>query len=473
MERRIFVRWIAALVVVTILGCITLFFSNSVQYNMIFFMPLSYGLGLVIFNRVFRKIFSNIGLMFIEILFFIRMVIIPFVITLAMQDNPISYGVHNTNKAIALQCYEFFIVHFAIFVVLCIKHNQSNNKKEIIYLYNPGNLAATCIIGLTLFVVAVWIFIPSSRELYSSVFHFSDADFTTVTYSTASESVGSASRSILTLFKMAFDIVRILFPLYLMIKIRQKMGYRRLGLGISLFLCFLQLLFIPSTTARAIISAFLLLYFTTKIYPEFEKKLMVYAVLGTVSIIVFYFYVRFSVGSRYGNDGLIYIKNILTAYFGGLDNIAAGFNIITGHEVKTFFGSLYSAIPFNSTLFGLKVESLQEFYNLANNSYGQITPMISEGYYYFGFVFAPIFSVFFALIAYKFGEKQRTEINPWLNICYLFIAIMSAISIVMYNEQIIVVWFTNWLIPMTIIALMTRRNKKNEKDRHNYIAQGS
>ena len=472
MERKIFNKWIMTLVITLVVSILVLGKNNDQLYPCLSILPFCFLIGTLVFNKLFSAIFENIGVLFVEILFAVRMVVIPFfmAITIDMVRSPSTSSMFT--KAVFLQCYEYLFIMLVLWCahVSSKKRHSIHEKNEIYVFFNPGMAFSLCIVAMTIFVVGVWLLVPSSRNLYSSIFHFSDVDFTTVAYSTGSEAVGSLTRSILTLFKMAFDIVRILFPMFIILKIRKKYGYSHLGVAISLLFCVLQLLFIPSTTARAVISAFLLLYFTTKVYPEIERKFLTYTILGTVGVILAYFYIRFTVGSRYGTTGLEYISNILTAYFGGINNIASGFNIPKGHEVSAFWGSLYSAIPFNSTLFGLKVETLQNFFNAANNSYGQITPMISEGCYYFGSAFAPVFSAIFALVAYRYGQKQNVEINPWMNICYLFIAIMSAISIVMYNEQIIVVWFTNWLIPMTLIAAMTKGAFNIEKNRNNNIA---
>lgn len=232
---------------------------------------------------------------------------------------------------------------------------------------------------------------------------------------------------------------------------------------IGLLFALVQLLFITQTTARAVICSFLIIYFISKLYPKYSKIIVRTSILSSAVVIIVYFAIRFTIGSRYGNELSEYLSKIFGAYFGGLDNVAAGGNLPEGYEASTFFASLYSAIPFNTTLFGLKVESLQSIFNTVNESYGQIPPMVVESSYYFGDILAPFISCICAFFAYHYGEKFSKTDSSWHLVSNLFLAIICAISIVMYNEEILLVWLLEWLVPMKILSRLADRERRSKQ----------
>lgn len=171
-----------------------------------------------------------------------------------------------------------------------------------------------------------------------------------------------------------------------------------------------------------------------------------------------YFIVRFNTGmSRYGNENLLhYLSSVLISYFSGVDSIAAIFNLPqTTLKWESLFFNIYGAIPFNNTLFGMKGINLQNLFNLANDSHGQIPPTIAAGKYYFGFIFAPVFSAIIAFISIKYGFKAQNQQNLWKYISYTFLSLVMAMGLVVYNETIILRWFTNLILPMLFLSYLS------------------
>lgn len=430
-------------------------------YKAIYALPLVFLGCNIVFANVYNCIDKNIGVLVLHILMFVRLVVTPFFMAQAEFSSTFhSLTEDDINYAILLLSYECIAIYIVLSVLSAKYIGQYSSSEYQLHYSNPTTLFKTITLFMTIFCLMVWLLIPSCRELYSTIFEIGDLDFTTVDYSASDEAVGSLSRSFQTLFKMFFDILRLVVPMYLLVKLKIQHYKHSTGMFVGLLFAAVQMLFISSTTARSVICAFLIIYFISRLYQQYARKIIRTAMVVSVGLVITYFVVRFFVGSRYGENAMEYLSRLLTAYFGGLDNVAAGSNIPKGYEGSTFFASLYSAIPFNSTLFGLKVEKLQSIYNEANASYGQIPPMIVEGEYYFGFWFSPIMSCICAIGAYHFGAKYTSTNSPWHLISNLFIAIMFAIAIVMYNEEIFLVWLLEWLVPIKILSYIAEVERK-------------
>lgn len=442
-----------------------LFDHSFDNYKNIAFLPIVFFLCSVIFVVIYKKLLKNVGLLCLHCLMYIRLVVTPFLMTLAgYNSNFTKISENNINNAITLMCYECVTVYFVLAFLVMRSSERDKNLKVIKSEYTlqfrrPNLIFQVIVSAMSFYCVVVWLFIPTCRDLYKTVFEFSDVAFTSAEYIISNENVGSLTRSLQTLFKVFFDIVRIVVPMSILIYFKRRGENPIISIVIGMGFAFLQLFFISQTTARAVLCAFLIIYFLSKLYPEYAKKIIWLAIVASLFVVGIYFAIRFIVGSRYGSDLIEYLSKIFGAYFGGVDNVAAGANIPEGHEASTFWASLYSAIPFNSTLFGLKVEKLQSIYNTVNLSFGQIPPMIVEGSYYFGTIFAPVLSCICAFGAYHFGERFSKTDSSWYLVSNLFLAILFAISIVMYNEEIILVWLLEWLLPLKILSKLADRER--------------
>lgn len=437
-----------------------LFLCNEISnvYGLLFLCPFFFFIITLVYSNKIINNFTNIGFIFTIILFFIRMVISPLLMGIGGYASVFSKITRpSINYAILLSSFEYLIV-VTLIVLIC--KNRSKNENKVGFKSFKSSTAFNAILFiLTLYLVLVFIFLPQCRLLYRTIFDIKSFDFTTQIYTVPSISNSAIQRAFLTLFKMDLDIVRLLLPIKVMILIKRSIKNNFFGIVFCILLSISQLMIISSTMARAVISCFLLLVFTAKLYPKHKKRIIRYSLYVTLFGIIGYFFVRLNVGSRYGSTTLDYFCKIMNAYFSGIPNIAASLNIPNGYRISTFFGSLYSAIPFNSSLFGMKVIKLQNLFNECNNTYGQIVPMISEGNYYFGFILSPVFSVVCSILAFKFGDEANKQNDPWHYISYIFISIMFAIAIIMYDMSIILIWLLEWLVPMLILSNIAVKKK--------------
>lgn len=184
-------------------------------------------------------------------------------------------------------------------------------------------------------------------------------------------------------------------------------------------------------------------------------------------MLVLYFVVRYFVNTTVGlyskdNGAMSYAAQIINAYFTGVDNVAAIFNIPSGHESEAFRVGVLGAIPFNSTLFGNRGNKLQYFYNLYNSSYGQIPPTIGTGYYYFGTILSPVITGLFVILSMRYYKKAENMEASLRYVAVVFCSIVFALGTVMYSPSITLSWYFSWGIPMLLLTLFTGENKEND-----------
>ncbi|MEI3396114.1 MAG: O-antigen polymerase [Clostridia bacterium] len=300
---------------------------------------------------------------------------------------------------------------------------------------------------------------PQYSVKFKNIFDLSDANFT-IAESNITYQIGSVGRIIKTLFSMCFQIFRILFPAYIIRKLYEKKSNSKWIMVILLIACLTQFLFLTSTFAEAIVACLAIILYYIHLFPEKKKKMFKLVIICTLGIMILYFSVRYFVKidtSLYSksNGPILYMTQIISAYFTGVDNVAAIFNVDKTFKLEAFKAGLLGAIPFNSTLFGNRGNKLQYFYNNYNGAYGQIPPTIGAGYYYFGTFLAPIISMLFLKLSLVYYDKAQKTDKSIKYIAEIFCSIIFVLGTVMYSPSITLAWFFGWGVPMLILTSFT------------------
>jgi oligosaccharide repeat unit polymerase len=258
---------------------------------------------------------------------------------------------------------------------------------------------------------------------------------------------------------MSFQIIRILLPAYIIRSVCKKNASPKLAFAVLIVFCLLQFFFLTSTFAEAIVACLAIILYYLHLFPSKKKKIIMLIGISTIGIMIVYFAVRyFSKNSSIydkSSGPILYMAQIISAYFTGPDNVAAIFNVDKSFGKEAFKAGIIGAIPFNSTLFGDRGNKLQYYYNIYNRAYGQIPPTIGAGYYYFGFILAPIISILFVKLSLVYYDKAQ-KINKSIKyISEIFCSITFALGTVMYSPSITLAWFFSWGIPMLILTSFT------------------
>lgn len=370
----------------------------------------------------------------------------------------------NATLGILLMVYEEIMIFVAIIMSSLKNKCVINESTDIKFSYRAG-----FVMKLLLFYLFIAVMLrPQLMDSFMNIFKLSDADFT-IGDRVEEQAVGSIMRIISTLFSFVFNIVRIMLPIYIIGKISRK------NIGVNSLICvvlgfvFLQFIFVTATFAESIISALVVLLAGSRLNKKMAAKMLRIASVFVVGIIVVYFYVRYQVNnetearSLHMSDNIFsYLSMLINAYFTGVDNVAAVYNLPEGNCFEHFIASMQIAIPFNTTIFGKAGETLPVFYNRMNGVFGQIPSTIGNGYYYFGFILAPMFSYVFAYFAIRFNVLAANIKLYWHNIVYLFFAILCSLALGMYNEIIVLQHLCCWGIPMLLMAKIIDRKPSNQ-----------
>lgn len=304
----------------------------------------------------------------------------------------------------------------------------------------------------------MYCFMPQYAESFKTILNLSDAEFTIAGDSIVYQ-IGTIGRIIKTLFSMSFQIIRILLPAYVIRAVCKKNASPKLAFAVLIVFCLLQFFFLTSTFAEAIVACLAIILYYLHLFPSKKKKIIMLIGISTIGIMIVYFAVRyFSKNSSIydkSSGPILYMAQIISAYFTGPDNVAAIFNVDKSFGKEAFKAGIIGAIPFNSTLFGDRGNKLQYYYNIYNRAYGQIPPTIGAGYYYFGFILAPIISILFVKLSLVYYDKAQ-KINKSIKyISEIFCSITFALGTVMYSPSITLAWFFSWGIPMLILTSFT------------------
>ena len=191
---------------------------------------------------------------------------------------------------------------------------------------------------------------------------------------------------------------------------------------------------IDDAIARSFIYSTILFMLLNYIYSFDIKYIAKILILASIAVIA-YWIIRLRVSDY---NFFQYFSINFNAYFSGVNIVSGSFNLPRNIELrlKYFLYDYLKSIPYGNTIFSLDDTDMAIFFNSANGTYGQIPTTIGSGYYYFGFLLAPIYSVIFTIMAYKMGVKLNRTSNLISKTRYLFLIITFAMGIIMYNIQI-------------------------------------
>lgn len=448
----------------TIAALICLSQVDSEVKKMIFVLPLCYVIVSMIFYCNYAHMIDNIPKLIMISLYFVRLVMLPllytFNIDIQLFEGKSSVESHFMQACI-LMTYEYLVVQLTLY---CYEHWKKTKKIRLPNITSRVDIGKIVIGFITIYVFAIAVFLPQYSADFKTVFELDNADFSVANVG-AEYGVGTIGRVLKTLFSMFVQLFRVLFPAFLICQVFEHNMNSNIASCILVIGCFLQFMFLTSTFAEAIVSCLSIVLLYTKLYPHKLRMTFLFLGISTFGMVVLYFAVRYFVNgtsSLYskGNGAIGYTAQIINAYFTGVDNVAAMFNVPSGYENESFWAGVLGAIPFNSTLFGNRGNKLQYYYNMYNNAYGQIPPTIGAGYYYFGVFLSPMISGLFVLLSMRYYRKANEVGTSLKYVGYIFCSSVFALGTVMYSPSITLAWYFSWGIPMLLITYFTCVNKE-------------
>lgn len=444
---------------------IIVFFTEGVpnHYSLLTVLPLVYSVSAFVLANSLLNSSVNVATIIIGGLTSVRYVLIPLLMILGNQHTIMKLGiVQNANYGILLMIYECVTITIAI-----IAAYRKFYTANIEYDFTPyfDKKIFKIIFLLFLFCVFMLATNPMLLNNYMTIFTMNQEEFT-MGNRIEQESVGSLMRILQTLYTVVFNIVRVMLPIYIVGYLANKKKSNIFVFCIVMLLVFIEFMMITATFAEAIVSALIILLAVVKINKPLGKLIAKFAPLGVVFIVVGWFIARMQVSEITGHESQFSGNNLIetlcatfSAYFTGVDNVAAAFNMSTETRWEHFFDTLQVTIPFNTTIFGKANEIIQTLFNASNGTIGQIPSTIGDGWYFFGPILAPFFSFLFAYNAIKYNIKGLATFSYWRYICYLFISIILSLGLGMYNESITLNWINGWALPILLFVWLSEKKR--------------
>lgn len=416
--------------------------------------------------------YKNVGVVIVSLQFVIRCAITP--LFMYFGDYRSHFAI-NSSKDICSAVFLMLYEALWCFAAVHIGMRKKNAKRSALQKKQISSHKLGIILGLlTAICVLLWVLIPAVRDSYRS---FSEMmlsktkdnpyDYREIVTS------GSLARIGATLFTFLFSFLRYLVPAYIIINL-YKRKKSMASFIISLGLVALQFLFVPKAVAAALFAACIFLILIIDLYPERRKITSILAgiVAFGASILTFSLtYIKAS--SWYGVENIWqYLSRLLNGYFTGVSNVASIFWMPDRNKFEILLNSLIGALPFRNTIFpsALEKDTVYTLFTSLPGMGAQIVSTIGCGQYLFGGLFSPTFSFIFVYAAVRFGRKYQATQNYWKKIAYLYMSVISALGVGMYNMPITLI---NWVqvgIPMLMIAHFA--GKDNVKGSEDYLQSG-
>lgn len=456
-------KWLIWPITCLIMSIATLFAEllllNDSAYGGVIWLTIAF----ILCHAIFIDIYKNKNLLILIILAFnfIKYVATPLLIIITNNKTVFYHNsIKNINQAIILMIYDL--------VVMLLLFWLYYHSSKVVNAIKPPAMAMPLhmnmniiFLGFIAFVFAVFIFIPQSHDMFKTFLDISEETFTHDGTYESSSNYSGITRICLTLFGVLFAVVRLLLPLYIIVKIKETNLSELTKLCISLLCILTQLLFITSTIAEALIDMMILLFLLAMLYPHKEKQLFALTGITCIFFISMYILSRYSFNVGYANNATFfeYLSNLLNSYFPGVNSIAACIDIETDNPFKLLFDTLYYCIPFNTTLFGYTGVTYGSIFNSFNHVTGQIPPSIGILYSCFGGLFVPLGSACIALAGVHCYEKAKQRTSIGQKACYMVMAFYLCSAIGVYNFQISFRYILNLVVFMAFVFIFEKKEK--------------
>ena len=447
---------LSSFIVNLVIGIILLF-GNKDEYLLISIIPLSYSLLSIILFSGFKFFLKKKSITMILLLFYLRMVIIPFLIIAFGNYSTMNVNIffNHSVETIFIMAYEYL----CILVLIILNNKKINNtinynvEEKLDNKTNEYNFSLIYLIFFSFLIFLMFILLkyPYSRTSIKFLFSSSSLNDSINNYNNSILFKNSMSSVLYWLFNLIYQLFYILLPFVLIHIIYRTKLKEKNKIILSFVFIFLVGCF---TTEEKAISIFVMvtsLLYLIELYPLFKKRIVKYLIFIFMAAIF-----GILLKNGIGHDSVDFLK-IIQAYFSGPYFINVGFNIESNFNFNKIIPDILSSLAYLKYFFNNTISS-NDLYNIAY--YGndiqkdKIMPMIVQSYYYFGMIFSPIISIITAKIAIKTDlridlKKHNSPLKKYIKI---YLIVLLSCSIITYNFTILISNLTGIIIPLMIIS---------------------
>lgn len=446
-----------------------LIMDEGLRYYLLPLLPITFALGNILFISIFKYIFKNIVFLILLSTYYIRMVIIPFLMMFSnySRDGFLITIYSNIDIAIFLIIYEFLFV----LLIITIVNKVNFNKKPLISMdlnaipdISKNGIKVISIISF--FVLAIIIVYPQVLNNYK-LFIPTSSEATSEWYLKYLMAINSVPPYIFYLTTWLIDILKNIWVLVLIFHLRKSKMNSLLSLLISISIVLLNAIITSGNTAYSIYYSLALLILLAYLYPKMKRIILLLGLIIGI-IAVWGLYIISSISSINNESVLYRFSNTIQAYFSGPINVAASIPVAEVIDINMVIGDFLRSLPIIKVFFvdfPLTTTAYNEIIYGGNQfSGGQIIPNIGLGYIYFGILLSPIFSIAFVYFSIKYAEKAVKTIKLEYKFYYQFVGITLACMPILYNYYIFLIGLFTYIIPTWVfIRYLLAKNEGSYK----------
>lgn len=431
--------------------------NRPICYDALCVLPLSFLIFSWSFYKIYLMIPSNMGISLVVTLFFVRDVLSPLAMYMGNYTSTISVGINeNTINAIFLIVYENLIVFACLYMCVVNKTDSTIYELPSYKIITKRGKRIYIILVMTMLIALIICihYTPQLLITYRSILEINDQHFANMEDGFIVKKYGTSFSLKLSLVigNYIMRIALLIVPATLIVLIHDFKN-NRVTKYLTLIICFLPFLYIGGAIGRSLIYTICLILLRDSLFnpKSINKHIVLVAALGFITIIIYWTTRNLENGFDYAG-----MSKRFSSYFSSVNIVSGVFNLPRNIEyrLRYFIFDFITTLPFGNTIFGTAGETtVQPFFNMYNDSQGQIPPTIAMGYYYFGSLLAPVYSVIFSLIAFRAGEKIRCKNfdNPFQFTRLMYTIFTFSMGIIMYNIEITMTNTLCILLPMVIM----------------------
>lgn len=444
--------------------------SNNYEYQLLPILPITFGVCSCFFISIYEYVFKSWSITLIIGIYYFRLVIIPIIMFFGDYSSLILNNrvYTNMNTTILLLVYE--VVSVFLTLSLRLKEVSFPSKSLEIKNYNIFNTKSrffkvifVAMISFELFCVLLF----PELSAYTNFFISSSLEGSIKQAQEFLYMTKIVPGIIYRLYAFIFNILQIIVPVIVIQYIYKKYSKEKKlkAVFFSLFVIFISITIMTPEKANSIligVNLFLLIFY---MYPRIIRKIFPFAFL--IGIFIIFGGLVLKAGANHTGDIFKSLSSILTAYFGGPANVSVAVSMNHYANTSTFFSDIVSSIPFVSYFF-TDLITTPKMFNLTlygnSNSGDQIIPMIGQGFYYFGFILAPLFTFLCVNISMKLEKYAKKSLDVFSKYIFMYGSTIFALSPVIYNLNIVITTSFN-IIVVLVIAYISRKKIIFQKKR--------
>lgn len=450
-------------------GVFLFFLPSGGGYELLPLVPVSFGIVCFIFQKTLVASRDRIGLLILQVTFFLRYVLIPIGMYIT-QEWEAEYVYDTTDyarqTAVWLMIYEIFIIYFALHIFMKISNKRELKRAEKM---NTHTHASARLNG------HVILLILASGGLIGFIFFQPDVlnrlYFYTIKITSDSHSVFNFEL-LLTSLKVLITSA-LLAMIYDKYQMSKSFGYLILSFGVGLISMGFITTDVRNLFLLGAVSILISIYFRFK--GKYKKLITVVVAIVAVTTmttisIVSNTQVQESTSQQeewlYGGD-LKKVVPMFQSYFSGVGNVAVCVDMVDNNANPEIGVSIKSDVfpsifPLSITLPDRTTEELfwtsnylfNRQANGAQNGGNLIMPLTGQAYYYFGWVGTPLLALVLLAFLVFFERKIKDLKNSRYAYSLIYLTCILGLMY-MYNINITLRLMTTIGLPVLVITWLS------------------